>query len=153
MNRLIFIILTLILSCKSQKEGVNANESQSAVEDNLTYVLSDSYGGTEDPELMVIRDAGKLKRFFIEINKTRKPGLPVPKVDFSREMVVIYCGGQVAGNQIPGLNTKSENPEKLILSVAPEKSENQAASTAVTYPFVLYTLPLTDRKIELDRQK
>ncbi|NAS12354.1 hypothetical protein [Poritiphilus flavus] len=152
MNKLVFVILILILGCKSQKEGVNTNEAQTAVENNLTYVLSDSYGGTEVPELMIIREAGKLKRFFLEINKTRKPGLPIPKVDFSREMVVIYCGGEVSGSRIPALQTKSENPEKLVLSVATEKTENQESSTAITYPFILYTLPLTDREIELERE-
>ena len=145
------VLLVAIMSCKSQKtdqanEGVNSQSSQ-----GLELLMSDNYGGTEQEEVQVIRSQGALDKFFIQINKTRKPGLTPPEVNFKENMVVVYCSGKTNQQQLPELFTKDDPEKGLILSKKiPEVSENQEG-TAVLMPFGLYIMPLTDQEISLQK--
>ena len=145
------LLLVAIMSCKSQKtdqagEGVNSQSSQ-----GLTLLMSDNYGGTEQEEIQVIRSQGSLEKFFIQINKTRKPGLTPPEVNFKENMVVVYCSGKTSQQQLPELYA-TDDPEKgLILNKKNvEVSENQEG-TAVLMPFGLYIMPLTEKEISLQK--
>ncbi|HKL90745.1 MAG TPA: hypothetical protein VJ880_06160, partial [Allomuricauda sp.] len=72
--------MTCLLSCKAQKE--DAASVGEEIED-LVLVDHDNFINIDSFETRVIRDAKSLRKFYAQINQTRKPGLPVPMVDFS----------------------------------------------------------------------
>ncbi|MEX0290755.1 MAG: hypothetical protein AB3N14_16745 [Flavobacteriaceae bacterium] len=145
----VFIII-IALGCKGKHKGLQKSGKTETVSEELTLVLSDNYGGAEQQEIQVIRSKGALKNFFTEINKTRKPGIPVPKIDFSKEMVVIYCSGKTTDAKIPGLYMISESDDKLTLGVKKQNLE-ETTSSAVLVPFGLYTMAITDKEVVLEQ--
>ncbi|WP_297690901.1 hypothetical protein [uncultured Eudoraea sp.] len=116
-------------------------------------VLSDNYGGTETEQLMVIRDNKALKNFFTKVNMTRKPGLPVPEIDFDKEMVVIYCNGKTTDVNTPVLNRVQDKDDKIVFSRVTDSNQKKDVSTAVLMPFHLYKMPLTEKEIILVKEE
>ncbi len=149
----LFIVLMLVLSCKSQEKGQNSTEMDSTQQNNLSLLISESYGGTDLPEFQVIRKQAVLKRVFAEINKTRKPGIPMPYVDFQKEIVVIYCEGKIKGKSPRTLVMAGTSADTLFLKSEESTELSEGPSTAITMPFSLYKLPLTDKQIILRNQK
>lgn len=150
MKYLLVFIAIITISCKSHKNRLELNAKTESISEELKLVLSDNYGGTTQPEIVLIRNGSELKKFFIKINKTRKPGLAVPKIDFNKEMVVIYCSGQTTNSDIPGLYMVSESDDKLILGIKKQNTLQDTTSSALLMPFGLYTMSLTDKEVLLE---
>ncbi|PWK21920.1 hypothetical protein LX92_03272 [Maribacter polysiphoniae] len=154
MRYLSIFIFTIIFSCNGQKKaamekGVALNESAG----KLTMVLHDNYSGSSSPETLIIKDSKSLKKFFIQVNKTRKPGLPVPEVDFTKEMVLIHCSGeQPLGRQIT-LAVADENEYELIVRSSIEKKKGRTTSSVIVSPFRVYKMPLTSKKITFQKER
>ncbi len=81
---------------------------------------------------------------------TRKPGLQIPQIDFSTEMVVIYCAGKTSDGHSPIFKRVQENDNQMVLSLEDTK-ERKVSSTAILMPFHLYKMPLTDKEIILSK--
>jgi len=153
MKYLVIFIAIITLSCKGHKKTAVNQTNTETVSEELNLILSDNYGGTELQEIQLIRTGSELKLFFIEINKTRKPGIAVPKIDFSKEMVVIYCSGKTMNSDIPGLYMVSESDDKLTLGIKKQNTISDTTSTAILKPFGLYTMSLTDKEVILEKFK
>ncbi len=139
----------LAISCSSQKATSTASKQASTSNklSALTLVLRDNYGGSISPEIQVIKEPSALKDFFKGVNRTRKPGLAMPKINFEEEMVVIVCTGEQQNNQMPALYAIDEMEDKMILSVQEEAKENGSSSSAYTTPFCMYKMPLTSKEL------
>lgn len=143
------IIVAIMLSCNGQKKMAE----QQATNDSgqLTLVDQNNYSGADSTETMVITNAKALKSFYSRINRTRKPGLPVPEIDFSKNMVVVLCSSdEVTGSEY-GLSVLEETDTEMVFGrpkVA--KNENSASSsnpTTLVSPFFVYKMPLTEKKV------
>ena len=101
----------------------------------------------------VIRDAKSLRKFYAEINKTRKPGLPVPVVDFSQELVILVCLGEQKGGKTPVLSKLKETDAEIsmALELVEQKKEEATTVQATNFPFYLYKMPLVDKTITFQR--
>ena len=152
MRTLILGILILAGACGSQKNKVKDTSYQELKENPLTLILSDNYGGTETEQILVIQDNKALKAFFSKVNMTRKPGLQIPEIDFTTEMIVIYCNGKTTDVNTQGLNKMAEKDDKMTFD-RPESSQKKSLSTAVLMPFHLYKMPLTEKEIVLRDNK
>lgn len=117
-------------------------------DNDLTLVVSDSYSGMETPETLIIKDAKSLTKFYSLINRTRKPGLPVPNIDFSKEMIIVRCGGTIREGTTPELYVKDRTEEQITLGI--HTSSSVAGSTAVTTPFSLYKMPLSKAEVVVE---
>ena len=149
---LLFMLLFMGLACKSQEKS-NVNDNTDSVKSlQPTLLLSDNYGGSEDADFQVIRDKKKLILFFAQVNKTRKPGLPVPDVDFSKEIVILYCPGKRMNGGTPKLTIKENTTERIVFGLDDSEIEQKAGIEALTMPFSLYKLPLTEREIILQKE-
>ncbi|MGB5666304.1 MAG: hypothetical protein WBM53_05625, partial [Maribacter sp.] len=96
----------------------------------------------------VITDAKALKSFYSKINRTRKPGLPVPDVDFTKEMILVHCSGLRKSNVAPSsLSIMEETDEELVLETTNGKVEQKGGDSAEISPFSVYKMPLTSKKI------
>ena len=134
-------VLGILLSCNAQK---NTKRNAPSDDDRLTLILQDNYGGSDSTEVLIIKDTKRLQSFFAKINRTRKPGLPVPKIDFDQEIVIIFCGGLQRGTATPELSILEESSTTLVLR---SNKPKQTSGTAIISPFSLYTLPITQKEI------
>lgn len=141
MARLIFICLALIVCCKSQK-------SNSKIDDDLVLILEDAYFPVDETFSLVINDEKSLTDLFAKINKTRKPGLKMPKIDFNRSTLLFFAAGAQKGTDKVKLNKKSETEGTVVMSI--EKVKDKSSNEIVSYPFCLYELPKKDKQIILD---
>lgn len=120
--------------------------------DNLVLVDFDSFSNIEVYETTVIKDAKSLSKFYASINKTRKPGLPVPIVDFSKEMAILVCLGEQKGKAKPVLSKLNETEDELVIALEIIVEIEEETTILPTYfPFYLYKLPLVDKVITLQK--
>ena len=138
-------LLAVFLSCNGQKKAVMDENSKQSVNSPLTLVMQDNYAGTETAVTHIIESQKALAKFFSAVNRTRKPGIPVPEIDFSKNIVVIYCSGNKGNGTLPTLKLANDSNSEMVLEMIDETAENAANNTVS--PFSLYTMPLTPKKI------
>lgn len=143
----LFLIGTLFffVACNGQKKAT-VQKDTAAINTELKLLISDDYSGSEVSETIVIKDAKTLKSFFSKINMTRKPGLPMPDVNFEEEMIVITCSGERNDGALPTLLVKEETTSQMVLATVLQ-SARKNTSHAITSPFSMYKMPLTDKEI------
>ena len=153
MRYLSLLIFAIILSCNGQKKAaMKDNSGMNEGGEKLTLLLQDNYSGTDVAETLVIRDIKALKRFYSKINRTRKPGLPVPEVDFTKEMILIHCIGEQTNGKQATLFVEEENDSEVIISASIEKSKKSVTSSALISPFSVYKMPLTQKEITFKKE-
>ncbi len=138
MKIILISILILASSCKGQK-----NLSQETDDNGLTPLVQDGYFYTDTMETAVIEDEKALKAFFSRVNKTRKPGIPLPKVDFSQEIVLVVCMGEQQTTAIPYLKMIKNDDKETIIGIKMDKKSEKATS----YPFCIYKMPIVKNNI------
>jgi len=156
MKYFLVLVLTVFTACNGQKKVSGENTGQKSdlkAETSMTLLLQDYYSGSETPETLVIKDVKALKAFFSKINRTRKPGLPVPEVDFSKHMVIIYCGGLRNDGGFPKLSLTAETDNQLVFKPTYPTVKDKSKFTAATSPFCVYKMPFTDKAITIDLTK
>jgi len=138
MKYLIFLTLLSMISCKAQQPGGEPI-------DGLQLLESDGYGPGEEFEARAIKDQKTLNQFYSLVNRTRKPGLPVPQIDFEREMVLLIQLGTQQGERSIQLSKTDETESELTITVNLQ-SQNKK-DQAIQHPFFLYKMPITDKTI------
>ncbi|MEM8763841.1 MAG: hypothetical protein AAGD88_08515 [Bacteroidota bacterium] len=141
-----FLTLTLLCnmlflaSCKSQDKAMATNEAK-----GMEAVLEDGYYPVEEKQALVIESEKSLKSFFSKVNRSRKPGLPVPKVDFTKEVALVVCVGAYQSEGYPKLmQPKNDGVYHIVGAQTTDNQEN----TAVSYPLMVYKVPRTEDKFE-----
>lgn len=152
MKYLWMLLLLSMGNCKCPKPTASASASQEALQTNLTLLLADRYGGAEEEGLEVIRSRDGLQKFFARINRTRKPGLPVPEVDFEKTLVLAYFPGSTRDTLVPELYAMKSEAGSLDIGVKNKETDQAAGTTAVLTPFALYRMPMTKKDIRLRQQ-
>jgi len=153
MKSIALIVLVLFFSCNGQKKTIHSVENEKKVNQNeLILILQDDHGGMIKTETLIIRDYKTLKRFYSKINRTRKPGLPVPIIDFTKEIVVIYCSGELNSNLISTLSISEVSADQLILQNTIQQKKQQSAGITIT-PFSIYKMPLTTKEVVVKREQ
>nr|WP_299342968.1 hypothetical protein [Allomuricauda sp.] len=145
------LLMLCLVSCKAQKE---TQEPSADEQSKIVLVDQDEYSGFAEYNTMVIRDFKSLAKFYAEVNKTRKPGLPIPKIDFSQEMVLVICAGEQKGPQSAELSVLEENNADLVVGVSmkPNQDPNTLTSTVISHPFYLYKIPSVDKEVVFQKR-
>ena len=140
MRGIVLVLVLFFLACHGQKKVVENTSKQ----DNgpLVLLVQDAFFPTDSLETHVIKDAKALNAFFREVNKTRKPGLPIPSVDFQNEMVLIACMGKMEGDILPELRISKKNEGELVVAI--ELQKKPSSTSLNTYPFCVYKMAKTD---------
>lgn len=147
-----FLFLVFINACGGQKLKTDTVPQSIKGGSSLELIVSDLYGGTEDTTLTVIRKQEVLQSFYSKVNRTRKPGLKPPIVDFNKEMLLLFCPGKT-NKDLQGQKAFLKESEGLLLFGIDDNSTNDKVQTALLQPFYLYKLPLDDREIQfLDQE-
>lgn len=153
MKYLSIIIFTFIVSCSGQKKPALAEDGSNNNTKSFSLVLQDNYSGSIAPDTLLIKDSKALRKFFSKVNMTRKPGLPVPEVDFSKEMILIYCGGEQPYGQQVSLAIAEENDQELILRSSSKNLDKKSTSSVLISPFSVYIMPLTNKRITFKKEQ
>ena len=119
--------------------------------ENPILVLEDNYSNIDSSQISIITDQKALQKFFAQVNKTRKPGLPVPEVDFSREMLILICAGEQQGEYTANVTILEPDTENLIVNVE-RKLRSDSLETAISTPFFLYKMPISEKKVTIRKQ-
>ncbi len=143
-------LLLVCLSCKSQKKG-NLNNEEKVQMEKPIFVMEDSYSNIDSSQISIITDQKALQKFFVQVNKTRKPGLPVPEVDFSKEMLILICAGEQQGTYEPNVTILELDDENLTINVE-RKLPSDSLQTAISTPFFLYKMPISEKKVTIRKQ-
>ncbi|MEZ4811222.1 MAG: hypothetical protein R2819_12750 [Allomuricauda sp.] len=144
-----FILWACLLSCKAQKkEGSISGNSNDVV-----LIAHDAYSGITEYQALVIKDTKSLNKFYSQINRTRKPGLPVPMVDFTTEMVVVLCMGEQRGEWVPTLIKSEQTEDNILMTIELPYAEHKDKmdNLPVSYPFYLYKMPYSSKSIDFQK--
>ena len=146
----LIIVLVCLFGCKAQKKTESVSMEKM---DDATLLVQDYHSGFQEYEASIIRDSKTLGKVYGEINKTRKPGLRMPKIDFTQEQVILLCLGKQYGDKTPVLSKLEETTENLLLAVAlnTENEDNQANTLPISYPFYIYKMPITSKNIDFKK--
>ena len=141
MKYAIALLVFFTFSCKSQKPDKGTDK-------RLTLLVQDGYFPIENPETQIIRDSKSLKAFFSKVNQTRKPGLPIPEIDFKTHSVLVACMGVAKTDALPIMYVKNETSEEITISV---QVPNEIKATAVpSYPFCMYSMVDEGKRLALE---
>jgi len=149
--RYLFLIMLIgLISCKAQKEG---NSLTGEAIEGLVLLDHDDFTSIDTFQTREIRDTKTLNKFYREINKTRKPGLPVPMVDFTKDMLVLVCLGEQQGKKEVALSQLRYTETELWIAVDvwEEDQEGTVTIQPMYYPFYLYKMPLVDKSLHFQR--
>ena len=146
---MVFVFSLLFATCSAQKTNLDSPKID-VLQNNstiLSFVAGDAYSGREEAETLVIRDSKSLQNFFSLINRTRKPGMPVPNIDFSNEIAIVHCSGVSRTEILPELYVREIKSDSIILDV--KDVDSKSSYNAITTPFVLYKLPDTEKVLAI----
>lgn len=75
----------------------------------------------------------------------RKPGIPIPVIDFNKEVVVILCEGEHTATFSKGLEVLQETEKVVKLKRVSHSTKN--SSKAIITPFRLYKYNILKKEI------
>lgn len=147
MRNILFLLLIFNFACKGQKGMKKLDEQPLNV--SLELILKDNYSGIKASGNDVIKDKKTLQKFFSEINKMRKPGIQMPEIDFSTEVVVVLCEGEHEATFSMAFEVFKET-EKVLKLRNVRHSEKETSKARVT-PFKIYKYNTTKKDIVFDK--
>jgi hypothetical protein len=110
----------------------------------MELIVAENYSGFEEEQFIVIKNQDALLTFYGKVNRTRKPGLVLPDIDFSKEMLLVWCGGEKVTSHSE-LELISTDENLVVHKMAAES--NKSKDEAIVSPFSIYKLPLTSKKL------
>lgn len=120
---------------------------------DLVLIDQDNFSTITDYEVRVIQDQKSLQKFYTKINMTRKPGLPVPMVDFSKDMLILVCLGEQHKEMSPLLSIlkQTETRVSIAVQVIEKEKVEQTKSEIIYYPFYLFKMPIIDKIFDFQK--
>ena len=144
--------LFLNTSCKSNKKTTATKETDKLVQQNSsiskhTKLLSGSHNNITKEDNLIIRSQAELEKIYTTINKTRRPGYSVPKIDFSKEIVIaLFMGSKTSGGYSIKIDHIDFKPEETLVNIIKSKPSGMATSV-MTQPFYIAKIPKMAKKI------
>lgn len=145
MKKIIFklgiVVFTItLLSCGAKKQEMEKEVSFEVIE-------SQSQGGYKVGQYQTITNPLDLKSLYTQLNLSRKPGLPLPEVDFESESIIaLFMGEKMSGGY--GIKIKSIrriSTSKIEIQIE-ETEPGDMASMAITSPFSIYKVSIPNVK-------
>ena len=142
----IFFILILLVQLNACKSTVSSS-LQNSNEMGMQNILNENYSGFEEEKYFLIRNQEDLNTFYGKINRTRKPGLVPPVVDFTQNMLLVWCGDSKASNFVD--LEINESDDSLIVHKLKPKTKKQ--NNLIVSPFSIYKLRLSSKSLKIQQ--
>lgn len=132
---------------RNDKIVKNENNVANQENTNVTLLTEGTHGGFNDAQTLVIKDQKGLQKIYTQINMTRRPGLPIPKIDFEKEMVIaLFMGEKNSGGysaKVESVKEKGKEFEIVVKETAPEG----VTTTVICQPFYFCKVKRNDGQI------
>jgi len=151
----VLLLMATLFSCKTKEKCVQKDTKMTEKEStqkgkgtaNTIYkvLLSESHGGYKEAKQFVINDNQALSQVYMKLNMMRKPGIPVPKIDFDKNTVLaLFLGTKTAGGYSYEITAISIENDTLLVNLKEEKPT--VANTVITQPSLFVLIPKTTAK-------
>ncbi len=139
------LCLTVACGSKSNMKGEDANKSDQEL---YTVIEQGDMSNHNTQEVIVIISMEELNEVYAEINSTRRPGLPIPKIDFDNYTVVAAFAGTKSNGGYSVIIDTSETDDTLHFACSLKSPDPmQPVTMAITTPFMLVKALKADKKI------
>ena len=143
MRLILYFMALLATSCKSTQDvrmGNETNSEEYAVQEvPFEIVAQESHGGPLEAQYIEFKGKDTLNHFYTKVNMTRKPGLPVPEINFEKEAVVALCMGEKNTGgyslEVDHIENTSEHQNVWIKEKTPNPTDMVA--TVICQPFTI----------------
>ncbi len=139
------------ISCKSTRSQTKSEQ----VENNLSYnvILDDQLSLIKEQKVYQIKTQNDLANIYGKLNSTRKPGVPVPKIDFDKKAVFAFALGQrnTGGYHVEIKSIEKKGDETTINYKILEPSG--MAMQAITTPIYVIDIENSSKKYKLNEVK
>ena len=149
----------LLASCGNTKIPHSDTEAEQATEQveqiPFEILLQDAHGGSETPENRVVTDESSLSAFYIQINRMRKPGFPLPEIDFGKEAVAILCLGQktTSGYSVIVDRIEETSDQQIIWTKEISPQPTDMVAMVICQPFTIVKFPRTEKELVFKKVK
>lgn len=142
----------IILSCNTQKETTQKdgakNETTMKQETLIDILANESHGGYETSKYLIIKDQESLEEIYGKVNMMRRPGLPIPEIDWKNEMVIaLFMGQKNSGGYsivVDKITSINDNEIEFLL----KETKPEGITTAVIcQPFYFCKVQRTDKDV------
>ncbi len=147
---LVLIIFLSLLNCKGTTNNVIASNNEKKTMDFET-LLVESQSNFEEQTTLKITNTETLKQVYSTINSTRKPGFPIPEVDFAKYDLVFFSLGLLpTGGHSLAVNAVNKNSNAIDIELrhtAPGPGDY--AITVMTTPCILIKIDKTNLPVNI----
>lgn len=142
-----FIFSILILGCNTQQKTTEGEKNTDA-NINITLLNEGSHGGFDEAKSLVIKTEEELQKIYTKINMIRRPGLPVPKIDWENEMVIaIFMGEKTTGGYSAKVENIIQNSDNSLEVIVNEKAPQGMATMVICQPFYICKVKRNDNEV------
>lgn len=153
MRSLFLSIVIVITSCNGQKKVTLNDNEVTTGNQGLTLVLQDNYSGFDIPQTLIIRDVKALKKFYSKINRTRKPGIPIPQINFTKEIVLVHCSGEQNMDVQFEQLVMEETHNEIIVRILSIPTNQRQTSVVDVSPFSVYKMPISKKNVKVVKER
>lgn len=137
-KKLALILVLILMSCASQKDMGSLP---------FEVLVENEYGGFDNAQTIAIKDQDELAEIYSQINKTRKPGFTLPKIDFKEEMVLaLFMGQKNSGGYVFHISKIVETDAAVEVFYKTSSPEGMA-TMAITQPFYICKTKRVDKEV------
>ena len=143
-----YVVLFSIVPLNSCKGIVSSQMQDSKTTMEIEHILNENYSGFEQEKYRLIRNEQDLDSFYGVINRTRKPGINPPNIDFTEHMILIWCGDKNATNYAE--LEIMENKENILVRKL-NNTQVIKQNRSVVSPFSVYKVPFRSKPLRIQR--
>jgi len=112
-------------------------------------------GGHVKEEIRVISDRKSLLEIYGYVNRIRKPGFSIPKIDFSKETVIaVFMGEKTTGGFSVAIENVKEENKKLIVKIKETKpGPKDMVTMVITQPFCFAKINSIDKEFIFEKMR
>ncbi|NQY29574.1 MAG: protease complex subunit PrcB family protein [Flavobacteriaceae bacterium] len=132
------LLLTILIGCSSSKNvDTPAEKNNENTQLSFEVLVEDQIGGFVKEEIRIIKNRESLLEVYGYVNRIRKPGFSIPKVDFSKETIIaVFMGEKTTGGFSVTIENVKEENKKLIVKIKETKpGPKDMVTMAITQPF------------------
>ncbi len=152
MLKLYFNILFFgfLVSCKSTPTNTSSEASYTTTRLPFSELVTTSHSNIKESKLLIIESKASLYSIYNNINKTRRPGYPIPKIDFEKYTVIgLFMGMQNTGGNSITIDHIKTNARETIVYYREHKSSGITTSI-ITQPCYIASIKKTNKPIRFE---
>lgn len=138
MKSLFIFVVILFSACK----GGQPVQENTPSDVPFQVLINASQSNIEEPQRRIIDNQKELESLFAEINKTRDPEIPIPEIDFDKEIIAFVNLGQTStgGYTITVENIEMTKNEVVIHTGGTSPKSGDNVTMVITTPFTIVKL-------------